>query len=192
MMTPTLQLPPSVALNEKPGLFELVDGEIVRKTVGAAEIAIANLLKEALTDAVRTAKCGRTYVEMGFAMANGNGRKPDVAFLSYQSWARNRRIPPGDYMPVAPDLAIEIISPNELTMATVYKVQEYFESGVKQVWLVFSNIEQVYCYTSPTNVRILTREDEISGDALISGFRMAVADLFPPVETDHESNESNE
>lgn len=183
-MTPTLQLPTSVTPIEEPGLYELVDGMIVRKTVGAAEIAIANLLKEAFGDAVRAAKCGRTYVEMGFAMANGNGRKPDLAFLSYQTWARNRRIPPGDYMPVAPDLAVEIVSPNELTMATVYKVQEYFESGVKQVWLVFSNIEQVYCYSSPTSVRILTKADTLTADPLVAGFRISVADLFPPLDND--------
>lgn len=186
-MTPTLQLPSSMTQGDEPGLFELVDGEIVRKTVGAAEIAIANLLNEALTDAVRAAKCGRTYVEMGFAMANGNGRKPDVAFVSYLTWARNRRIPPGDYMPVAPDLAVEIVSPNELTMATVYKVQEYFESGVKQVWVVFSNIEQVHCYTSPTSVRILTKADPLTADPLVAGFRISVADLFPPLDDDKPS-----
>lgn len=185
-MTPTLQLPTSVTPIEEPGLYELVDGKIVRKTVGAAEIAIANLLKEALGDAVRAAKCGRTYVEMGFAMANGNGRKPDLAFLSYQTWARNRRIPPGDYMPVAPDLAIEIISLNELALAAIYKVQEYFESGVQQVWVVYPNIEQVYCYTSPTSVRILTRDDELTADPLVPGFRLGVADLFPSLEGDHE------
>ena len=188
-MTPTLQLPPSVAPSQEPGHYELVDGEIVRKTVGAAEIAIANLLKEALADAVQAAKCGRTYVEMGFTMASGNGRRPDLAFVSYQTWARNRRIPPGDYMPVAPDLAVEIISLNELALAAQYKVQEYFESGVKQVWVVFPNIEQVYCYTSPTNVRILTRSDELTADPLVPGFRLAVADLFPPHEDNHESNE---
>ncbi len=186
-MTPTLQVPSMANPTGEPGLYELVNGEAVRKTVGAAEIAIANLLNEALGDAVRAAKCGRTYVEMGFAMASGNGRKPDVAFVSYQAWARNRRIPPGDYMPVAPDLAVEIVSPNELTMATVYKVQEYFESGVKLVWVVFPNVEQVHCYTSPTSVRILTRDDPLTADALVPGFRMVVGDLFPPLEDDQPS-----
>ncbi len=185
-MTPTLQLPPSVVRSQEPGHYELVDGEIVKKTVGAADIALANLLNESLAVAVRAANCGLSYVEMGFTMTNGNGRIPDVAFLSYQTWARNRRIPPGDYMPVAPELAIEIISLNELAMAAIYKVQEYFESGVQQVWVVYPNIEQVYCYTSPTSVRILTRDDELTADPLVPGFRLGVADLFPSLEGDHE------
>ena len=53
-------------------------------------------------------------------------------------------------------------------------------AGVRQVWQVYSNVEQVWVFTSPTAVRVLTRADELTGDPVVPGFRMPVADLFPP------------
>jgi Uma2 family endonuclease len=76
-------------------------------------------------------------------------------------------------------LAVEVVSPYDLAHAVVAKVQEYFRAGVKVVWQVWPNVEQVHAYSSPTAVRILTRGDELTGAPVIPGFRMALADLFP-------------
>jgi Uma2 family endonuclease len=60
------------------------------------------------------------------------------------------------------------------------KVREYFTGGVRQVWHVYSNVEQVLIFDSPRSVRILSRTDELIGDPVVPGFRMQLADLFPP------------
>ena len=51
---------------------------------------------------------------------------------------------------------------------------------LRQVWHVYSNVEQVLVFTSPTAVRVLTRADELAGDPVVPGFRLPVAALFPP------------
>lgn len=109
-----------------------------------------------------------------------NDRKPDVAFVSFQRWAQSRAIPKVNAWPVAPDLAVEVISPTDKMFDVFDKLREYFDGGVQQVWHVLSNVEQLHVYTSPTAVRILTRADVLAGDPVVPGFRMPVADLFPP------------
>ncbi|MBX9581245.1 MAG: Uma2 family endonuclease [Gemmataceae bacterium] len=160
--------------------FEVVDGLVVRKPVGAKEFDIATRLHNALIPVLAASGFGRSYPGLGYALPGGRGRKPDVSVLSFARWADGHLFPPGDFVPVVPELAVEVISPREKTHATLAKVQEYFAAGVSAVWLVFPNIQQVYCYDSPTAVRVLSRADELAGDPVVPGFRLAVADLFPP------------
>lgn len=180
-LTPaSLPKPSGKAVRDSDRLYEIVKGKRVEKTVGASEINIANLLEDFITDVVRLAGTGQAFIEMPYVLPlSGNMRKPDVSFLSAATWPLNRRFPSGLGIPVAPDLAVEVISPNELTWASLEKVEEYFAEGTKQVWLVFRNIEAVYCYTSPKDVTIVRRGDELVGDPLIPGFRIPVERLFP-------------
>lgn len=60
------------------------------------------------------------------------------------------------------------------------RIDRAFAGGVNAVWVVFPNVKLVYCYTSPTTVRILSRGDELTGDPVVPGFRLPLADLFPP------------
>jgi Uma2 family endonuclease len=62
------------------------------------------------------------------------------------------------------------------------KLQEYFAAEVQQVWHFWPNVQMVYVYTSPTIVRIMTVDDELSAEPLIPGWRLPLANLFPPLE----------
>jgi Uma2 family endonuclease len=105
-------------------------------------------------------------------------RRPDVAFVSARRWPLERKIPlTGDWA-IIPDLAVEVISPNDLFEAVIAKVGEYFRVGVQQVWLVIPLVQEVYVYESPTSIRLLTISDELEGGQLLSGFRMPVGNLF--------------
>jgi Uma2 family endonuclease len=164
-------------------VFEEVAGTRVEKKMGAYESGLANSLNAALDSFVRINASGRSYVGMEIEFPGvGHRRKPDVVFVSNATWPIGRRIPDDAWWAVTPDLAVESVSPYELTHATMAKVQEYFAAGVKAVWLILPNVEQVYCYSSPTSVRILTRDDDLTGDLVIPGFRMRLADLFPEPE----------
>lgn len=165
--------------SSKPAI-EVVNGIRVEKKMGAAETRLANILNDALGAFVRGHGLGRSYVGMEIELpVSGNHRKPDVAFVAEITWPADRPIPDA-WWQVCPELAVEVVSPHELTHATLTKVQEYFAAGVAQVWLVLPHIGQVYCYSSPTTLRILTAADELTGDPVIPGFRMPLADLFPP------------
>lgn len=168
---------------ENDRLFEIVKGQRVEKQMGIIQIALASFLQEELGKFCREHQLGRCYTEALFAIpGSGNDRKPDLGFVSYKTWPADRPLPDMNAWAIAPDLTIEVISPTDKAFDAIAKVQEYFAGGVRQVWQVYSNIQQVWIFDSPTSIRILTRNDELIGDPIVPGFSLLVADLFPPTE----------
>jgi Uma2 family endonuclease len=159
--------------------FEIVNGKVVEKPMGLIENLIASILHGRLEQHCREHRLGRAVVETPFAIpGSGNDRRPDVAFVSFQTWPASRAIPRVNAWPVSPDLAVEVISPTDKAFEAIEKLHEYFVGGVRQVWQVYSDAEQVWVYESPTAVRILSRTEELLGDPVVPGFRMRLADLF--------------
>jgi Uma2 family endonuclease len=144
-------------------LYEVVHGVRVEKPMGLVENAIANLLNGPLAAFCRDKQLGRAFMETLFEIPNsGNDRKPDVAFVSFARWPADRPLPRVNAWPVAPDLAVEVISPTDKAFDVIEKVHEYFAGGVRQVWHVYSHTEQVFVFETPTVVRVLTRADEMT------------------------------
>jgi Uma2 family endonuclease len=159
--------------------FEIVKGKLVEKHMGLIENLIASILHLKLGLFCQENQLGRAVMETPFAIPeSGNDRKPDVAFVSYQTWAANRQIPRVNAWVVIPDLIVEVISPTDKAFDVIDKVREYFAGGVRQVWHVYSNVEQVLIFDSPSSVRIMNRSDELIGDPVVPGFRMQLVDLF--------------
>jgi Uma2 family endonuclease len=79
---------------------------------------------------------------------------------------------------VVPDLAVKVVSPNDLFQHVLAKMREYFQAGARQVWIVLPVEGEVYVYNSPTDVRILSSCNELDGGTLLPGFRLSVATLF--------------
>jgi len=105
-------------------------------------------------------------------------RRPDVAFVSFERWARDRRIPRTRSWAVVPELAVEIISLTNTADDVAEKLEEYYKAGVRLVWVVYPGQSKVYAYTSTTDVRVLTPGDELDGGNVLSGLRMPLRDLF--------------
>ena len=167
-------------------LFEVVNGVRVEKPMGLIENLVASILFDRLASYCRANRSGWAVIETLFVIPDsGNDRKPDVAFVSYQRWPQDRPIPRVNAWPVVPELAVEVVSPNDKMFDVIEKVGEYFTAGVQQVWLILSNVEQVFVFTSVAQVRVLTRADELTAEPLIPGFRMPLAGLFPLAETSH-------
>ena len=103
---------------------------------------------------------------------------PDLAFVSYERWPRDRKISSESPWDVVPDLAIEVISPSNVVADIFGKVHEYFEAGVRRVWIVFPVQRQVYVYESATQVQIFGLGDALDGEDILPGFRLALAELF--------------
>jgi Uma2 family endonuclease len=77
-----------------------------------------------------------------------------------------------------PDLCVEVTSPNDLYDDVMGKMQEYFEYGVREVWVVWPPRRQVSVYRSPDDVTILKAGDQLTGGDLLPGFTTSVASLF--------------
>ena len=109
-------------------------------------------------------------------MIGTDERLPDLAFLARE------RIPvegvPYGKWTIAPDLAIEVISPNDAWEKVMDKVHNYFAAGVQQVWLVALKHREVHVYDSPTQPHILIENDDLTSPTLLPGFRCRVSELF--------------
>ena len=105
-------------------------------------------------------------------------RRPDVAFVSAEKWPLNRPIPESGDWELIPDLAVEVISPNDVFQDVLAKMREYFRLGVKQVWIVLPVDREIYVYDSPRDLCILTADNELDGGALLPGLRLQVGSLF--------------
>ena len=105
-----------------------------------------------------------------------NERLPDVSFVSID------RIPedgdPEGIWHLAPDLAVEVISPNDVYVKVMNKVFDYLDEGVKQVWLVSPEHKTVAIYYSMTEYKVLTENDLLTYEELLPGFSCKVGDLF--------------
>ena len=161
------------------GPHELVEGRIVLMSPtgnrhGEIEINIGAELRAF----VRSQKLGRVQVgEVGIF----TGRDPDtvraadILYISNERYAQQRS--PG-YLTVAPELIVEILSANERWTDVTQKLREYFDIGVRLVWIVDPEAQRIYAYRSLTEVREFTDDDELSDDELLPGFSTPVAELF--------------
>jgi Uma2 family endonuclease len=105
-------------------------------------------------------------------------RRPDVAFIPYERWVPQ----PGSEDPpawnVVPTLTVEVVSPNDVITELEEKLRDYFDAGVRLVWVLNPTLRRVYVYESFTQVRILQENDELDGGPALPGFRLRIADLF--------------
>ena len=161
-------------------LYEVVDGHIVEKApMGAYEILVGSFLHTCLDSFARASHCGRAVSEMLFDFGAGlPQRRPDVAYVSYGRWPRQRRVPRTQAWTVVPELAVEVISPSNTFEEVLGKVHEYFQAGVQHVWVVAPPQQQVYVYQSPSDIRVLNVQDELTGDPFLPGFRLKLSELF--------------
>jgi len=161
-------------------LYEVVDGQVVEKSMGAFETGIASLLVEILGPFARANRLGRFFGEMLFRIDIGQDlqRRPDVAFVSHARWPYNRRVPDVPVWDMVPDLAIEVLSTSNTAFAVHRKIHDYFKAGVARVWVVYPEQAEVYIYSTPQQVQVVGIGQELDGGDLLPGFRLPVAVLF--------------
>ncbi|MCI0529162.1 MAG: Uma2 family endonuclease [Nitrospira sp.] len=157
--------------------YELVRGELIKMVPpGAEHGGIASKLDRSLGNHVETHNLGKTYVETGFELAPDTVRAPDVAFV------RKERVEAAGhvtgYWPGAPDLAVEIISPNDLYTQVDEKVQEWLSFGARMVIVINPRNHAVTVYYSRTHIILLTEEDALDGGEVIPGWTIPVRNLF--------------
>jgi Uma2 family endonuclease len=105
-------------------------------------------------------------------------RKPDVSFIR-RGRLPDERLPKG-HVTIPPDLAVEVLSPNDLADEVDEKVKEYLEAGVLVVWVVFPKTRTVQIHRADGPIVKLTETDELSGEEVLPGFRCRVGEIFPP------------
>ncbi len=160
--------------------YELVDGELVERHMGAESSWIASNLTWLFGCVFGRKRPGHFFTtDCGyqcFADDPGKVRKPDVSFVSFGRFPKER-VPKG-YIRIPPDLAVEVISPNDLADEAAAKVEEYLDAGVRLVWVISPKAATVTVYRADRSAVKLHDADELSGENVLPGFRCKVSDLF--------------
>jgi Uma2 family endonuclease len=160
-----LTLEQFLSIADRKPYCELVDGRAIPKSVSpkyfhsALQVAILELLKPWAKNR------GRVLPEFSVVLKRG-GRDwvpiPDVAFISYdrlpREWKRN------EACPVPPDLAVEIVSPDQTMKTLESKAGDYLAAGVDRVWVVEPEERFVAVFAPDTEKRVLTGTETLADD----------------------------
>lgn len=161
---------------------ELVDGTLVVKAMGAPESAVASCLMMFLAPFVLTKKLIVVLGPDGHTRYFGNQiRMPDVAVI-LRSRLPNGKLPPEQICPVAPDLAVEVLSPGNTTQEIDRKLKTFFDSGVQQVWVADPRKRTVRVYSGQTEFTELDVDGTLDGGTILPGFSLSVREWFDAAE----------
>jgi Uma2 family endonuclease len=159
-------------------LCELVDGVLVEKPVGFYESALALFLGARLHVFVDRRNLGVVTGEQGMMQIfPGLVRIPDVAFAAWSRF-RNGRIPDEPVPLLVPDLVVEVLSRGDKPGEIKRKLREYFDAGVRLVWLVNPRKRTVSVYTSFESVTVLSERSTLTGGDVLPGFKLPLERLF--------------
>jgi Uma2 family endonuclease len=164
---------------------EIVHGQWVEieeeKMAGELHGAIATHLILAVGSYVKAHHLGRVYPadttyileedEHGIQLM----RLPDVSFVAAHRVKTHDR---ETYYQLAPDLAIEIISPSERAVAVRAKLKDYLRTGVRQVWHIYPDTQEVVVHLPDGTLHTYTTGQSIPGADVLPGFTLPVADIF--------------
>lgn len=160
--------------------YELVNGELVNMgNSGALHGYTCSLLVMALMNYILPRQLGIILdSSTAFTMKNGNKRSPDISFVSKEKLQGLTELPDG-FLDGSPDLAIEVLSPNNTISEIDQKILEYFENGSRLVWVINLKLHYVLVYRSAQEPdRLLKQSDDLDGEDVIEGFTMPLSELF--------------
>ena len=161
------------------GRAELVKGEIIYMSPtgylhGFIEVNFSSLLR-AFADKHKLGRVLGGEVGIYIARNPDTVRGADVAFISGKRLAQAKS---KSFLDVAPELIVEVLSPDDRWMDVNAKLTEYFTIGVQMVWIADPQQQQVHVYRSLADVKILSGDDVLTGDSVLPGFSAPVSDFF--------------
>lgn len=158
--------------------FELVRGRLVERVspTGWFHGRLVIKLGARLDEHVTRTGLGTITTETGFILARDPDlvRGPDLAFLGA---GREPARDSNGFVELAPDLAIEVVSPGDTYTEVLAKVDEYLDHGVREVWIVDPQRRRVVVQRPGAPPRTLTADEELMSD-LLPGLSLRLADLL--------------
>jgi Uma2 family endonuclease len=168
-------------LSQRPDLesSELVEGRVVRLSPTSLEHGKIELRPGAAllayAEASGRGKAGGGEVGIYVRRSPDTVRAADALFLSNERYARRGST---RYLDVAPELAAEILSPDDRWSEVMAKIEEYLAAGVIVVWVVDPTLHHVLAYRSLTEVQRFAEGDVLADPEILPGFGLPVEDLL--------------
>ncbi len=169
------------ALDEPVGVrYELSEGElIVTPSADFFHNDIRDRFNARLRVFLDAYPCGNVISKMDMTLAADVVRRPDVAFIrkGRLEGIDLHRVP----LPIAPDLAIEIVSKNDRADDLNLKVSQYLQAGVQAVWLFYPSTRLAYRYVPgklDPEVRSAKAGDRFEEPEMLSGFSLLLSEIL--------------
>lgn len=157
---------------------DLIEGELVEMSRPKPRHGrVAARLIRLIDGHAQAQQLGDVFTEAGFVLARNPDvvRGPDVAFVAA------RRLQDDDldeYIDGAPDLAVEIVSPNDNAADLRELIDLYFVAGARLVWVVYPMFRTIEVYRPDNSATVLRADDSLDGEAILPGFSAPVRALF--------------
>lgn len=169
-----------------PKQCEFVDGKVREKSVSGESSSIALQLAHVIMTVVRPANLGSVFgSDCGFqCFADSSDpqriRKPDFAFI--KSGRLTTEQFKAGFISIAPDIAAEVVSPNDNARELNEKVEDYLRAGVQLVWVIHPSTQTVSIYRQDGSAERLGSSGVLKGETVIPDFECSVKNLFPQVQ----------
>ena len=160
--------------------YELVKGELFEMPpAGGRHGSVAMRIGILLGAHVMANQLGEVFAaETGYILRRDPDtvRAPDACFI-----ARDR-LPSGDltpgYFEIMPDLAVEVMSPNDRPGEVQDTVEDWLRAGVRLVWVINPATRSAMVYRSAGDGQEVTERDRLDGAGVIPGFNCQIRELF--------------
>ncbi len=158
---------------------ELIYGEVIDvMPPGGSHGIVAALITALLIQWSRRESAGRVGVESGFTLK----RDPDLVRGPDVYYVRADRIPEGGipegFWNIAPDLAIEVVSPNDTAGEVRAKVREYLAAGSAAVWVIYPSTREVIAHTPDGLAHTYGPGSTLEMPDLLPGFNLVINEVF--------------
>ena len=178
--SPTVRFTPDDLLHaDDAGLYELVGGRLVEKRMASESNWIAGRITYFLTAYLIASGAGEVLPEQTFQCFPEDPdqiRRPDVSVLVAA------RVPepwPAGHLPFRPDVAVEVLSPNDSAIEFEVKLEDYRSAGVPAVWVVIPDTRLIRVHPLGGPILELRDGDVLGGDPVLPGFAVEVTKLLP-------------
>lgn len=163
--------------------FELVDGQLVERIMSMWSSYVAGRVYKRIDSFCESHQLGWALPEgttyQCFRDDPDKVRKADASFIARERMTAAQALEPG-HARIAPDLAVEVVSPNDKHYEVKEKVQDYLDAGVRLVWVVDPENRVVEVHRAQKPGTIVHEQDALDGEDVLPGFRCPIAELFQP------------
>lgn len=162
--------------------FELVDGQLMGRNMGSESSWVGGMIFHLMLTHSQAHGLGWVWpADNGyrcFPHAPGRVRRPDASFIRTGRLPGER--PPSGFVPIPPDLAVEVVSPNDLASDLNAKVSDYLQAGVRLIWIIDPGDRSIVIHRPDGSAARLGERDALSGEDVLPDFTCEVRSLFPP------------
>ena len=163
--------------------YELVDGVPVEVDMGGLAAWVGTQVTYRLASYLDDAPVGGAVFAQdtpfkAWPERPDHFRKPDAMYFSAGRFPGD--LPPVGVVMIAPDIAVEVASPNDNLRTLNLKIVEYFRAGVRLLWLIDPETRTVQILRANGQDSHIGPDDLLTGEDVLPGFEVRVSALFPP------------